>query len=138
MSLLKPTMKRGGSRPPNSYGFINPRQIEKMWRDEFDWVYWEMDDEIFPTIHPDVSGRRRVGQVLSRQPDGRKEVPPVLSAPRRARACWRIFTSFWRVLTRYSFKVILNALRRRTDRRGLFAPNPRPHRRDQADGHSAV
>ena len=60
MSLLKPTMKRGGSRPPNSYGFINPRQIEEMWRDEFDWVYWEMDDEIFPTIHPDVSGRPQV------------------------------------------------------------------------------
>jgi peptidoglycan/xylan/chitin deacetylase (PgdA/CDA1 family) len=50
-------MKRGGSRPPNSYGFINPRQIEEMWRDEFDWVYWEIDDGIFPiTIHPDVSG----------------------------------------------------------------------------------
>ena len=43
-------------KAPNSHGFVNPRDIEQMWRDEFDWVYREMDYGIFPiTIHPDVS-----------------------------------------------------------------------------------
>ena len=26
---------------PNSHGFVNPRHIEEMWRDQFDWVYRE-------------------------------------------------------------------------------------------------
>src|SRR6185312_15679176 len=43
---------------PNSYGFANPRDIEQLWRDQFDWVYREYDDAVFTmTIHPDVSGR---------------------------------------------------------------------------------
>jgi imidazolonepropionase-like amidohydrolase len=38
-----------------------------MWRDEFDWVYREMDYGIFPvTIHPDVSGRPQVLLMLER------------------------------------------------------------------------
>jgi peptidoglycan/xylan/chitin deacetylase (PgdA/CDA1 family) len=38
-----------------------------MWRDEFDWVYREMDYAIFPiTIHPDVSGRPQVLLMLER------------------------------------------------------------------------
>jgi len=46
---------------PNSYGFTNPRDIEQMWRDQFDWVYREFDYAVFPmTIHPDVSGRADV------------------------------------------------------------------------------
>jgi peptidoglycan/xylan/chitin deacetylase (PgdA/CDA1 family) len=54
-------------KAPNSHGFINPRQIEEMWRDEFDWVYREMDYGIFPiTIHPDVSGRPQVLLMLER------------------------------------------------------------------------
>ena len=28
---------------PNSHGFVNPRDIEQMWRDQFDWVYRNMD-----------------------------------------------------------------------------------------------
>jgi hypothetical protein len=28
---------------PNSHGFENPRQIEELWRDQFDWVYRELD-----------------------------------------------------------------------------------------------
>ena len=24
---------------PNSHGFVNPRHLEEMWRDQFDWVY---------------------------------------------------------------------------------------------------
>ena len=42
----------------NSHGFVNPRDLEQMWRDQFDWVYRELDYAAFTmTIHPDVSGR---------------------------------------------------------------------------------
>jgi peptidoglycan-N-acetylglucosamine deacetylase len=52
---------------PNSHGFVNPRHLEESWRDQFDWVYREMDDAIFPmTIHPDVSGRPQVLLMLER------------------------------------------------------------------------
>lgn len=48
-------------KSPNSHGFVNPRDIEQMWRDQFDWVYREFDDAVFTmTIHPDVSGRPQV------------------------------------------------------------------------------
>lgn len=43
---------------PNSHGFVSPRDIEDMWKQQFDWVYRELEYGIFPmTIHPDVSGR---------------------------------------------------------------------------------
>jgi peptidoglycan/xylan/chitin deacetylase (PgdA/CDA1 family) len=46
---------------PNSHGFVNPRDIEQIWRDQFDWVYREFDYAVFTmTIHPDVSGRPQV------------------------------------------------------------------------------
>ncbi|GAA4228394.1 polysaccharide deacetylase [Sagittula sp. NFXS13] len=52
---------------PNSHGFVNPRDIEEMWRDQFDWVYENMDYAVFPiTIHPDVSGRPQVLLMLER------------------------------------------------------------------------
>jgi peptidoglycan-N-acetylglucosamine deacetylase len=52
---------------PNSHGFVNPRQIEELWRDQFDWVYRELDYAVFPiTIHPDVSGRPQVLLMLER------------------------------------------------------------------------
>lgn len=52
---------------PNSHGFVNPRDIEQMWRDQFDWVYREMDYAVFAlTIHPDVSGRPQVLLMLER------------------------------------------------------------------------
>ncbi|WDF33970.1 polysaccharide deacetylase [Arthrobacter agilis] len=52
---------------PNSHGFVNPRDIEQMWRDQFDWVYAEMDSAVFTmTIHPDVSGRPQVLLMLER------------------------------------------------------------------------
>ena len=69
---------RGSTMPPlpwptfappfsNSHGFVNPRQIEDMWRDQFDWVYREMDYAVFPiTIHPDVAGRPQVLMMLER------------------------------------------------------------------------
>ncbi len=48
-------------KSPNSFGFVNPRDIEEMWRDQFDWVYREHDYAVFTmTIHPDVSGRPQV------------------------------------------------------------------------------
>ena len=48
-------------KSPNSHGFVNPRDIEEMWRDQFDWVYREMDYAVFAmTVHPDVSGRPQV------------------------------------------------------------------------------
>ncbi|GAB2761507.1 polysaccharide deacetylase [Salinifilum aidingensis] len=43
---------------PNSHGFVNPRDIEQLWRDQFDWIHREYDYAVFTmTIHPDVSGR---------------------------------------------------------------------------------
>ncbi|MDA8192956.1 MAG: polysaccharide deacetylase [Thermaerobacter sp.] len=46
---------------PNSYGFTNPRDVETLWRDQFDWVYRNLDYAVFTmTIHPDVSGRPQV------------------------------------------------------------------------------
>ncbi|MDQ1648701.1 MAG: peptidoglycan-N-acetylglucosamine deacetylase, partial [Frankiaceae bacterium] len=62
---LPPMMFIKGS--PNSHGFVNPRDIEQMWRDQFDWVYREMDYAAFTmTIHPDVSGRPQVLMALER------------------------------------------------------------------------
>jgi peptidoglycan/xylan/chitin deacetylase (PgdA/CDA1 family) len=52
---------------PNSHGFVNPRHLEEMWRDQFDWVYRENDYAVFTmTIHPDVSGRPQVLLMLER------------------------------------------------------------------------
>jgi peptidoglycan/xylan/chitin deacetylase (PgdA/CDA1 family) len=46
---------------------VNPRDIEQLWRDQFDWVYREYEWAIFPlTIHPDVSGRPQVLLMLER------------------------------------------------------------------------
>jgi peptidoglycan/xylan/chitin deacetylase (PgdA/CDA1 family) len=54
-------------KAPNSHGFVNPRHLEEMWRDQFDWVYREHDYAVFPiTIHPDVSGRPQVLLMLER------------------------------------------------------------------------
>jgi peptidoglycan-N-acetylglucosamine deacetylase len=46
---------------PNSHGFVSPRHLEDLWRDQFDWVYREYDYAVFTmTIHPDVSGKPQV------------------------------------------------------------------------------
>ncbi|HEV7828666.1 MAG TPA: polysaccharide deacetylase family protein, partial [Pseudonocardiaceae bacterium] len=51
----------------NSHGFVNPRDIEQLWRDQFDWVYRKMDYATFPvSLHPDVSGRPQVLLMLER------------------------------------------------------------------------
>jgi peptidoglycan/xylan/chitin deacetylase (PgdA/CDA1 family) len=45
----------------NSHGFVNPRDMEQLWKDQFDFLYREYDYGVFPmTIHPDVSGRPQV------------------------------------------------------------------------------
>ena len=52
---------------PNSHGFVDPRVIEQMWTDQFDWVHREQDYAAFTmTIHPDVSGRPQVLMALER------------------------------------------------------------------------
>lgn len=52
---------------PNSHGFVNPRQLEELWRDQFDWVHREMDYAVVTfTIHPDVSGKPQVQLMLER------------------------------------------------------------------------
>ena len=52
---------------PNSHGFVSPRDIEQLWKDQFDWVYREMDYGVYLlTIHPDVSGRPQVLLMLER------------------------------------------------------------------------
>jgi peptidoglycan/xylan/chitin deacetylase (PgdA/CDA1 family) len=54
-------------KSPNSHGFVSPRHLEEMWRDQFDWVYREYDYAVFPiTIHPDVAGRPQVLLMLER------------------------------------------------------------------------
>ncbi|WP_207669894.1 hypothetical protein [Thermaerobacter sp. FW80] len=54
-------------KAPNSHGFVNPRDIEQLWRDQFDYVYREYDYAVFAmTIHPDVSGRPQVLLMLER------------------------------------------------------------------------
>ena len=54
-------------KSPNSHGFVNPRHLEEIWRDQFDWVYREYDYAVFPiTIHPDVAGRPQVLLMLER------------------------------------------------------------------------
>jgi peptidoglycan/xylan/chitin deacetylase (PgdA/CDA1 family) len=51
----------------NSHGFVSPQHVERLWRDQFDWVYRELDYAVFPvTLHPDVSGRPQVLLMLER------------------------------------------------------------------------
>lgn len=52
---------------PNSHGWVNPRDVEQSWVDQFDWVHSEMDYAAFTfTIHPDVSGRPQVLKMVER------------------------------------------------------------------------
>ncbi len=63
---------------PNSHGFVDPRVIERLWTDQFDWMYREMDYGVFPfTIHPDVSGRPQVLLMLERVFDHISRYPGV-------------------------------------------------------------
>ncbi|KAF8075240.1 glycoside hydrolase/deacetylase [Lyophyllum atratum] len=52
---------------PNSHGWVNPRDLEQLWKDMFTYCYREEEEFIFPiTIHPDVSGRPQVLLMLER------------------------------------------------------------------------
>lgn len=54
-------------KAPNSHGWVNPRDVEDLWRDHFDYFYREYDEFCFPvTIHPDVSGHPHVIFMLER------------------------------------------------------------------------
>ncbi|KAJ9475975.1 Chitin deacetylase [Pseudozyma hubeiensis] len=45
----------------NSHGYVNPRDIEQMWKDMFEWLYENEENFVFPiTVHPDVSGKPQV------------------------------------------------------------------------------
>jgi len=54
-------------KAPNSHGFMNPRDIEELWREQFDWVYREYEEAVFSIcLHPDVAGRPQVLSMLER------------------------------------------------------------------------
>ncbi len=62
----------------NSHGFVNPRDIESLWKDQFDWVYREMDYAVYLlTLHPDVSGRPQNLLMLERLIDYTRKYPGV-------------------------------------------------------------
>ncbi|WP_265295519.1 polysaccharide deacetylase family protein [Streptomyces sp. SHP 1-2] len=63
---------------PNSHGFVSPRDVEQLWRDQFDWVHRELDYAVFPvTLHPDVSGRPQVLLMLERLFESWLDMPGV-------------------------------------------------------------
>ena len=52
---------------PNSHGWVTGRNLEEIWKDQFDWVYRNHDYAIFPLcIHPDSAGKPHVLMVLER------------------------------------------------------------------------
>ncbi len=54
-------------KSPNSHGWVNPRDVEELWRDHFDYFYEEEHDFCFPvTIHPDTAGHPHVLKMLTR------------------------------------------------------------------------
>ncbi|MDR1799466.1 MAG: polysaccharide deacetylase [Bifidobacteriaceae bacterium] len=62
-------------RPPLMYarsrrgthGFVSPRVIEDMWKQQFEWVYRHLQYAVFPiTLHPEVSGRPQCLMMLER------------------------------------------------------------------------
>ena len=50
---------------PNSHGWVNPRDVEDIWRDQFDWIYRHYDYGIYTcVIHPDCAGKPQVLMML--------------------------------------------------------------------------
>lgn len=44
-------------KAPNSHGWVNPRDVQDLWLDHFEYFYREEEDFVFPvTVHPDVCG----------------------------------------------------------------------------------
>lgn len=52
----------------NSHGWVPPREVEQIWKDQFTYHFREEEgDFVFPiTIHPDVSGHPHVLLMLER------------------------------------------------------------------------
>ena len=40
-------------KAPNSHGWVNPRDVEDLWRDHFDYFYREEEDFCFPVYGHD-------------------------------------------------------------------------------------
>jgi peptidoglycan-N-acetylglucosamine deacetylase len=54
-------------KAPNSHGFMNPKDIEQLWLEQFDWIYRRHEHAVFMmTLHPDVAGRPQVLAMLER------------------------------------------------------------------------
>ena len=52
---------------PNSHGWVNPRDVQELWEDHFNYFYREEEEFVYPvTIHPDVSGHPHVLFMLER------------------------------------------------------------------------
>jgi peptidoglycan-N-acetylglucosamine deacetylase len=52
---------------PNSHGWVTGRNLEEIWKDQFDWVYRNHDYAIYPLcIHPDSAGKPHVLMLLER------------------------------------------------------------------------
>lgn len=53
---------------PNSHGWVNPRDVEEMWMDRFEFFYREYDEGfVYPvTVHPDVCGHPHGLMMLER------------------------------------------------------------------------
>ncbi|CZR58798.1 related to polysaccharide deacetylase family protein [Phialocephala subalpina] len=48
-------------RNPGTHGFVNPRDIEVQWKDQFDFFYREYESFVFTiSCHPQVSGRSNI------------------------------------------------------------------------------
>jgi peptidoglycan/xylan/chitin deacetylase (PgdA/CDA1 family) len=44
-----------------SHGYVDPHVIERLWKDQFDYLYAEYDTFVFPiSLHPQVSGKPQV------------------------------------------------------------------------------
>ncbi|RDW72223.1 glucose 1-dehydrogenase [Coleophoma crateriformis] len=45
----------------STHGFVDTRVVEQLWKDQFDFLYREYDNFIFPmSIHPQVSGKPQI------------------------------------------------------------------------------
>lgn len=54
-------------KAPNSHGWVNPRDVEELWMDQFNFFYREYDEFVFPvTVHPDVCGHPHGLMMLER------------------------------------------------------------------------
>ncbi|KAK3058215.1 hypothetical protein LTR09_001293 [Extremus antarcticus] len=54
-------------KAPNSHGWVNPRDVEELWLDQFNYFYREYDEFVYPvTVHPDVCGHPHGLMMLER------------------------------------------------------------------------